>query len=924
MDLDDDFDDAGSDDDGIHALVAELEEGTQHANSENRPLKPKKVETRGRKLGTRVFKDASAAVLALNSDADEHVPALDDPSTVPGTIEYARACRSQQRQSALAALETSVAPSRPDDGASNNDLLVALAKFLASLNRSELTHLQKCMLNACDYSLRNQGQDVRSESTIMSMLHTLVLSKRGSHEIASTSSGLKKYSLECMRTACAALHMNGLLWHAMLTHATSVHEGSERNGLKGVLFIRKFRYDETPLKNRVKIWNQTLAQHEVDTSDHTKLMQVEFSIWALFQKIETGKFVVVQGKIPALLNAIDRTTAKNTLACLKNAMDVVPSFLSIAEKECNFNWRVHMSTTDRYNANILCEKLLAQQSSKWTRVNIFCDVHRLAQAQVQTMNLFQEDTSGILSVALCQRDMGALQKLREILADILVDNLEVVYESPPEQPESRAALYDLLLPVPTSLTRSQRDSKTMVRVQQRYILSSLLNGDLQSHSVTHFCEYGCCRSFDETILKFRKYCVWALLPHRCPKYAKNRWVGQDTALIWNALLMSHHHLHEKLLVKFTGVPERILSPARTTMITGFGENSDNDFMSLMDEDMLQGPKASLDPVAVLQDADLSVQAELVEEFSQAVKSAEQAFDASVAQKRAFKKKAGLWAQSQPLPRVLIMMDTIAVIRSLIFQLFHIASAKFDKVQKLKAVRGQSRTYRVLEAAEGRHVMSFFHSLCKLFSSSTAGMPRTNMNMKHRAWAFRAISRAGCATHQVLRFEHRRCPYTLFKLLTGSVAEVLDLSPCLHDELTAAYLKKYPSRAAVSSPEGRCALQTLALAIDTDISQMESRHAVVRRLTIFRSLQTWAASLEDINVRWTMKQACENTKTEMRSRQQRDNVKKVRKRGKHRHGPGGRGGGGGAWRAFLHVSYAGRKFTKDTIKQASAEHLVSSS
>ena len=535
MDLDDLFDDAGSaDSDGIDALVAELQDSPQHASSESRPLKPKKVETRGRKLGTSTFKNVTAALSASDTDAHSHMPDSDDPSTQPGTIEYARTCRSQQKQLALAeslaALETSVVPSQPDDGTSDSALLVALTNFLSRLNRSELTHLQKCMLNACKYSLLNQDQDVRSESTIMSMLHTLVLSKRGSHEIASTSSGLKKYSIECMRAACAALHMNGLLWHGMLTHATSVDEGPKSNGLKGVLFIRKFRYDETPLKNRVKTWNATVAQHEMDTSDHTKLMQVEFSIWAMFQKIETGKFVVVHGQVPALLNAIDRTTAKNTLACLKNAMDVVPSFLGIAEKEGNFNWRLHMSTTDRYNANVLCEKLLAQQSPKWTRVNFFCDVHRLAQAQVQTMNLFQEDTSGILSVALCQRDMGALQKLREILADILVGNLEVVYGSPPEEPESRTALYDLLLPAPTSLTRSQRDSKTMVRVQQRYILSSLLNGNLQDRSVTHFCEYGCCKSFDDTIFKFRKYCVWALLTHRCPKICEEQmgWSGYST------------------------------------------------------------------------------------------------------------------------------------------------------------------------------------------------------------------------------------------------------------------------------------------------------------------------------------------------------------------------------------------------------------
>lgn len=206
------------------------------------------------------------------------------------------------------------------------------------------------------------------------------------------------------------------------------------------------------------------------------------------------------------------------------------------------------------------------------------------------------------------------------------------------------------------------------------------------------------------------------------------------------------------------------------------------------------------------------------------------------------------------------------------------------------------------------------------------MYATDMTLRHRSWAFRALSRCGCALHQLLRGQHRKNPYQLFRILVGEVGKIISLPGCMRDELAASFFQQYPTQIEASSPEGLATLECMALSIDCDISAMESRHAITRRFTVLRSLQTWTASLEDINVQWVMKQASSISAPPWKNEETTDIGKCARapKKAKHRHGPGGRGGGGGAWRAFLHVTHAGRKMTKASLKQASSESLVLSS
>ena len=637
----------------------------------------------------------------------------------------------------------------------------------------------------------------------------------------------------------------------------------------------------------------------------------------------------------SLLHAVERTTAVCTKKCLTDCMDTIPDFLPLVETKGAFNWLLHNTCTDRCNANVAAEKSLALESPQWSKSNFFCDVHRVSQAQIQTSDLFPEDTSGMLAVALFQRDMGALHRLREMLADILVNDIEIVYGCPPDPPQSRADLYDVLLPILSRLSRGRKDSKTIVRMLQRFILNSIFNGDIQSNSIVHYCEFNCCRSWEHTMTKVRQFLVWALLPHKCPNFVKSRWTGHERTIAWNAILMSHHNLHERLIVRYTGVPERpIVSATRAPIMVmeAVEDATECDWSFLLDSDQnvtSDTPMHALldatmqDPLEALQLADRPVQEELLEEFSAAVKTAEEAFDASVAQKRAFKKKAGLWSQSRPLPRLLILMDVIMVIRSLLHRMFYIASEKFEKAQRFSASRGHSRTYRVLEAALGKYVSSFFHALCELLQRGTAGFRETDMSPRYRSWAFRTISRCGCAMHQLLRNRHRQNPYLLFKILIGHIDEIISVPSCLRDELASKFFKRFPTRSAATSPEAMAVLQGIALASDTDISAMESRHAITRRFTTLRSLQTWTASLEDVNVQWIMKQAAATSAKPKFKRMETESQTQERKRhgrGKHRHGPGGKGGGGGAWRAFLHVRHAGEKMCKDSLKKASSEHL----
>ena len=208
----------------------------------------------------------------------------------------------------------------------------------------------------------------------------------------------------------------------------------------------------------------------------------------------------------------------------------------------------------------------------WIRSQWFCDAHRIAQIQTSNSSLVPADTSGMLSTALCQRDLSALSTLRSVLREVVQERLEICYGYPPE---GRAMTYreqvsEQFLPMPTALSRSRRDCKTQLRLQQRFVLGQLFNGDLESPTLYHFCTFNCCSRFEDTLSKMLKWGVWALLPHKCPKYVQSRWTGQEASITWCALLMAHHNLFEPMMLKFAGSPQGVVVAPTA------GHDDDND------------------------------------------------------------------------------------------------------------------------------------------------------------------------------------------------------------------------------------------------------------------------------------------------------------------------------------------------------------
>ena len=210
---------------------------------------------------------------------------------------------------------------------------------------------------------------------------------------------------------------------------------------------------------------------------------------------------------------------------------------------------------DRHPSNFKAEKVLQyrrleQDMDPWPKHVHACEIHIAAQSNASATNLMSSDISGMTSLAMSQQTSGALKKLRDVLVDVFRESLQISYEAPPSGAAAahREAVYELLLPVTEESPHNQRNAL------RRYILNHTLNSDIASKDIVHCCGYACCQNEQDTWLKFCNFAVWALIPAKTPKFARNRWLQQVEAVDWCALLGMHHGLLERVLDKWCGGP----------------------------------------------------------------------------------------------------------------------------------------------------------------------------------------------------------------------------------------------------------------------------------------------------------------------------------------------------------------------------------
>ena len=281
---------------------------------------------------------------------------------------------------------------------------------------------------------------------------------------------------------------------------------------------------------------QTTAQ---ETASHGKVVQREFSLHLLVAELlnQPGaalarRFLHLHGCVPTNLMVVDRTTAE----CTKAVM--------LAQHQ-------RVSELDAVASNLKAEKsMLADRFSEATKYTKTCDVHIAAQVQSQAGNIVSDEISGLLNTALSQQGSGTLLELRGILADILEQELEIVYDQAPagHELEYRAGVYDLYLPYP------QPSRQVVLR---RHVLGHLFNGSLEQKPIQHFCAFNCCSSYEHTVSKMKKYGAWALMPNKCPRLIRAKWTNQEQAVSWAGLLDAHHGLLRRVMVRFGNLRQRV-------------------------------------------------------------------------------------------------------------------------------------------------------------------------------------------------------------------------------------------------------------------------------------------------------------------------------------------------------------------------------
>ena len=660
--------------------------------------------------------------------------------------------------------------------------------------------------------------------------------------------------------AAATVDSCSVLWSGFLSSISSMF-GVEANQLEPVLFIKKSRYDETPLK--VRMQNDVQGQHVSgdtgEVSTHAKVMQTEFSVHILLRQAGSGKHWHIHGYIPTFLKLMDSTTAETTKAAVLMDHMQIPSLMQFSH---GFKWKLQLSTVDRYAANLKCERSIMHDDHSWTKFTKSCDIHIIAQVHLRTSGILDHDVSGMLHTSLAQHGAGALQSMRDILQAIFQSELEVIYDIPPQGriATHRQQVHDLFLPLGEASSLEGFSCTTLLR---RYILGTMLNGDLESGIISHYCTFGCCKDYEDTMNKMCSYVVWALLPGKLPRFAKSRWNNQDRAVQWCGLLAAHHGLMTRILTQFTGVTE--VHPQSDAKHASLAVE-DNDNWGFLDSDgggdgdvkvgqpSLTAPAPEIPEVQQQADAfdfDFSIFENVAAEPEDTSSSTGKTGTDWVKLNKAFKKNSGNWSLTDPGPRLVVMKCVMDVTVVMVNRALALAGIEFDRQQDLAAARGQQRTYRIVQAASGQDLGLFYDGLFKQLQSPPPALPLRAMTSNIKVLHFRMLSRAGCAMHMLLRRMRQGQPYKLFTFLTDAFdLETYNEFPCLNDELSAAFYSQFPEW----SPAAEIALKVLAHSIDLDVAQLESRHAMSRRLACMKNLQTWVASAEALSADWSHRQA----------------------------------------------------------------------
>jgi hypothetical protein len=204
--------------------------------------------------------------------------------------------------------------------------------------------------------------------------------------------------------------------------------------------------------------------------------------------------------------------------------------------------------------------------------------------------------------------------------------------------------------------------------------------------------------------------------------------------------------------------------------------------------------------------------------------------------------------------IIVMKVVSSGRRAILAKMLATCSRYWERRQRILALQGARRTYRVLLKYEHWYSspgMLIYGTLCKSLQSEErwAVVPIAKRSVAVRCLAFRMLSRAASTAAELIFWPEEKYPFKIFQLLQAKtddeakqMRDQMVKTPCLLDAVSRDYLNTYP-RSRIWSPAARAELQTRAIIMDVCIGRIEARWSECRRTIKMCSLQSKAITME---------------------------------------------------------------------------------
>lgn len=555
-----------------------------------------------------------------------------------------------------------------------------------------------------------------------------------------------------------------------------------------------------------------------------------------------GKLVTLLPKTLNSLGLLPNGTAEALVAAIMGAS-------AVSRAAQRFQQRTRAICSDRAATNVAAERLLAnERGEQWRSLHLFCSSHKVATAHEMVFCLVDGHIRGMIHCVLALHNSSAMSAFREALREEVASRFRLR-----QGVVSEGALAYKRWVLKLFVSHGQQ------LPMRRVLLAMCPNGDWRSREIEYVLQPGQEWTREQALQHITSGLLAALCAAQPKLYRRARWTGADASTDSLGILEACHCLLSTTFFRFlagyqkgAGV-QQMLATAAATASTG---------------------QAAAEPVGPSSLATVSAaigvgQPGMPPDFGstgppQEAADPRLAAEADWAAINASHRRQGAeWVSSRPLGLLMAQRQILEPLRQLMSRQFLVAAEDWECEQRYKiaaklsegeVVEHHDRSYRLAVAGLGTDERVFFTQLSQLFEQDEFWeyIPMVDHTVQFRALIFRLASAAGCAVEELLAFPNRQFPMRLFGLLAApqDAPDLAATPSCMLDAWSAEMHRLHPEFA------GAIFQQKLAMVSQIlwkDISQLESRHATIRRLVTSGSVQTHVTSLRDLSAQWSMLQ-----------------------------------------------------------------------